>query len=127
MRKTRIKLIASAFLLQAAFPCLNGYAQAQAAKARYPAMAPLGQYLMPESAEIALARSAAPASISGDAEVMVLRRDGYATAVKGKNGFVCIVERAWGKPPTTRSSGTRKCAPPIASIRRQPGRFCRFT
>jgi hypothetical protein len=97
MRMTRIKFIASTILLQAAFPCLNGYAQAQAAKASYPAMAALGQYLMPESAEIALAHSAAPASISGDAEVMVLRRDGYATAVKGKNGFVCIVERAWGK------------------------------
>ena len=96
MRNTRIQLIASAFLLQAAFPCLNGYAQV--AKARYPAMAPLEQYLMPETAEIALARSAAPASISRDAEVMVLRRDGYATAVKGKNGFVCLVERAWGKP-----------------------------
>ena len=96
MRNTRIPLIASAFLLQAAFPCLNGYAQV--AKARYPAMAPLEQYLMPETAEIALARSAAPASISRDAEVMVLRRDGYATAVKGKSGFVCLVERAWGKP-----------------------------
>jgi hypothetical protein len=95
MRKTRIKLIASAFLLQAAFPCLNGYAQV--AKAGYPAMAPLGQYLMPESEEIARAHSGAPASISGDAEVMVLRPDGYATAVKGKSGFVCIVERAWGK------------------------------
>jgi len=98
MRETRTKLIASAFLLQAAFPSLSGYAQAQAAKTRYPAMAPLGEYLMPESAEIALARSAAPASISGDAEVMVLRRTGYAVVVKGKNGFVCIVERAWGKP-----------------------------
>jgi hypothetical protein len=95
MRKTRLSLIASAFLLHAAFPCLNGYAQTT--KAHYPAMAPLEQYLMPESAEIALAQSAAPASISGDAGVMVLRRDGYATAVKGKNGFVCIVERAWGK------------------------------
>ena len=29
---------------------------------------------------------------------MVLRRDGYATAVKGSNGFVCIVERSWAKP-----------------------------
>ena len=95
MRKTRIGLIASAFLLQASFPCLNGYAQTT--KAPYPAMAPLGQYLMAESAEIALAHSAAPASLSGDAEVMVLRRDGYATAVKGRNGFVCMVERAWGK------------------------------
>ena len=61
-------------------------------------MAPLDQYLIPdEKAEIALARSAAPASISDAAEVMVLRRDGYATAVKGSNGFVCIVERSWGK------------------------------
>jgi hypothetical protein len=124
MLKTRIRFIASAVLLQAAFPCLNG--SAQVAKARYPAMAPLGGYLMPDSAEIALARSAAPASISGDAEVMVLRRDGYATVVKGKSGFVCIVEHG-ARPPTTRSAGTRKCAPPIASIRRQPGRFCRFT
>jgi hypothetical protein len=48
-----------------------------------------------ENAEIALARSAAPASISDAAEVMALRRDGYATAVKGSNGFVCIVERSW--------------------------------
>jgi hypothetical protein len=95
MRKTCIKLIATAFLLQAAFPCLSGYMQAQAAKASYPSMAPLAQYLMPESDEIALARSAAPVSISSDADVMVLRGEGYATAVKGKNGFVCIVERAW--------------------------------
>ncbi len=72
--------------------------RAQATKAPYPAMAPLDQYLIPdEKAEIALARSAAPASISDAAEVMVLRRDGYATAAKGSNGFVCIVERSWGK------------------------------
>jgi hypothetical protein len=51
-----------------------------------------------EKVEIALARSAAPASISDAAEVMVLRRDGYATATKGSNGFVCIVERSWAKP-----------------------------
>ncbi|HEY0797146.1 MAG TPA: hypothetical protein VGD64_15345, partial [Acidisarcina sp.] len=58
--------------------------------------APFEQYLIPEeSAEIALARSAAPASISDAAEVMVLRRDGYTTAVKGSNGFVCIVVRSW--------------------------------
>lgn len=75
------------------------YARAQGAKAPYTAMAPLDQYLIAdEKAEIALARSAAPASISDAAEVMVLRRDGYATAVKGSNGFVCIVERSWAKP-----------------------------
>jgi hypothetical protein len=61
-------------------------------------MAPLGQYLIPdEKAEIALARSAAPASISDAAEVMVLRRDGFATAASGSNGFVCVIERSWGK------------------------------
>jgi hypothetical protein len=70
-------------------------AQAQDAKARYPSMAPLDQYLMERNAEIALARSAAPESISQDAEVMVLGRRGYETVVKGKNGFVCVVERSW--------------------------------
>ena len=74
-------------------------ARAQAAKAAYPAMASLDQYLIPdEKAEIAMARSAAPPSISDAAEVKVLRRDGFATAATGSNGFVCIVERAWGKP-----------------------------
>jgi hypothetical protein len=70
-------------------------AQAQDAKTPYPSMAPLEQYLMERNAEIALARSAAPESISRDAEVMVMGRHGYETAVKGKNGFVCIVERSW--------------------------------
>ena len=59
-------------------------------------MAPVDQYLMTDqSAEIALARSAAPESIARDAEVLVLGRHGFETAVKGKNGFVCIVERSW--------------------------------
>ena len=49
-----------------------------------------------ENSEIALARSAAPSSISDGAEVMVLGRKGYTTAVKGTNGFLCIVERSWG-------------------------------
>src|ERR1700730_9041397 len=70
-------------------------AQAQDAKTPYPSMAPLEQYLMERNAEIALARSAAPESISRDAEVMVLGRKGYETAVKGKNGFVCLVHRSW--------------------------------
>jgi len=72
---------------------------AQDAKTPYPSMAPVEQYLMEDrSAEIALAQSAAPESISRDAEVLVLGRHGYETAVKGKNGFVCIVERSWTAP-----------------------------
>jgi hypothetical protein len=70
-------------------------AQAQDTKTPYPGMAPLDQYLMARNAEIALARSAAPASIAQDAEVMVLGRHAYETAVKGKSGFVCMVERSW--------------------------------
>jgi hypothetical protein len=69
--------------------------EAQDAKTPYPSMAPLEQYLMERNAEIALARSAAPKSIAADVEVLVLGRNGYETAVKGTNGFVCIVERAW--------------------------------
>jgi hypothetical protein len=61
----------------------------------YPRMAAIGQYQMEESAEIQLARSAAPNSISGDATILVLRRQGYGTAVQGKNGFVCMVARSW--------------------------------
>jgi hypothetical protein len=64
----------------------------------YPNMAPLDQYLMDRDAEIALARSAAPVAISGDADVVVLGRNGYETVVKGKNGFVCVVERGWMSP-----------------------------
>jgi len=62
----------------------------------YAKMAPIDQYLMTDqSEEIALARSAAPDSIAHDAEVQVLGRHGFETAVKGSNGFVCIVGRGW--------------------------------
>jgi hypothetical protein len=65
----------------------------------YPSMAPVEQYLMADrNAEIALARSAAPEAISRDATILVLGRHGYETAVEGKNGFVCAVERAWMGP-----------------------------
>jgi hypothetical protein len=70
-------------------------AKAQDAKGPYPAMAPLDQYLMERNAEIALARSAAPPSISQGAEIMVLGQHNYETAVQGKNGFVCLVWRSW--------------------------------
>jgi hypothetical protein len=74
-------------------------ALAQDAKTPYPSMAPIDQYLMENrGSEIALARSATPESISRDAEVMVLGRHGYETAVHGKNGFVCMVERSWTAP-----------------------------
>ena len=67
----------------------------QDGKTPYPAMASLEEYLMPTEAEIALARSAAPASVADSATVMVLGRQGYTIAVPGTNGFLCYVERSW--------------------------------
>ena len=92
-----VKVFARAFLVPVVVLLAAAQPNAQADKAPYPAMAPVEQYLIAdENAEIALARSAAPASISDGAEVMVLRRDGYKTAVQGTNGFLCFVERSWG-------------------------------
>ncbi|MFK2873062.1 hypothetical protein ISP13_05910 [Dyella lipolytica] len=78
---------------------MSAAAPAQQAATSYPRMAPLSQYLISDRAkEIALARSAAPASISDQATVLVLEPHGYVTAVEGKNGYVCAVERGWMSP-----------------------------
>ena len=61
--------------------------------AQYPVMAPVAEYLIADrDAEVALARTAAPAAISNDATVVVLTGQGYRTAAEGKNGFVCFVD-----------------------------------
>lgn len=82
--------IAVAFIGVAVLP-----ARGQRHIGTYPRMAPLAQYLMDRNAEIALARSAAPPSISKDARVLVLTQRGFVTAVNGSNGFTCLVERDW--------------------------------
>ena len=59
-------------------------------------MAPVEQYLMADAKEeISLARSAAPESVGRDAEILTFTRRGFETAVKGSNGFVCLVARSW--------------------------------
>jgi hypothetical protein len=87
--------------------------QADTAKDAYPAMPPLDRYLMPVNAEIALARSAAVPSISDAADVMVLGKDGYTTAAKGTNGFVCIVQRSWDALTTDPEFWNPKAVSPI--------------
>jgi len=82
----------------AAFRVEAQHAQPQDLSARYPTMAPIAQYRMDRSAEIALARTAAPASISRDAEILVLGERNFEVAVPGKNGFVCAVGRAFAGP-----------------------------
>jgi hypothetical protein len=100
MRKKKVAAIAINGIALLVVLGMAHQARSQDATTRYPKMAPIDQYLMPDqSAEIALARSAAPESISRDAEVLVLGRHGFETAVQGKNGFVCIVERSWTSAP----------------------------
>jgi hypothetical protein len=94
--------ILAPILLLAAAALIAGGASAAPAEAKSSAdrgAEKIDPFLIADrSAEIELARSAAPKSISADAEVLVLGRNGYETAVKGSNGFVCLVERSWMKP-----------------------------
>src|SRR5271170_6715261 len=99
MERKRVRTSAFRSIALLVVFCAAWQAKAQDTKTPYPSMAPLEQYLMPDrNQEIKLARSAAPDSISGDAEVLVLGLHGYETAIKGKNGFVCVVERSWMSP-----------------------------
>ena len=83
-------MITTLFLMMA---ILAGQAGAQ-----YP---PLREYMMERDAEIALAKSAAPANISDRATVKVLTASGYEVVHQGNNGFVCIVMRGWAAPTYT--------------------------
>jgi hypothetical protein len=99
MKRTAVKKIALGLFALAVATAAARQAHAQDAKNPYPNMAPVDQYLIADrTAEIALAKTAAPASISGDAKVLVLGPHGYETGADGKNGFVCMVERAWMSP-----------------------------
>jgi hypothetical protein len=96
---TGVQRISAAVAIAAAALALSAAAAGAAGQPpAYPAMAPLARYLIDRDAEIAMARSAAPPSVSGEATVLVLGPRGYETAVKGKNGFVCLVERSWTSP-----------------------------
>jgi len=93
--KVAIGTLAVAAALAMGATSANAEGQATA----YATMAPLAQYLMADrNAEIAMARSAAPPAISDAATIMVLGRGGYEVAAKGRNGFVCLVERSWMSP-----------------------------
>jgi len=96
MRKKKIGAIAITSFVMLLALGMSHQARSQDAATPYPNMAPIQQYLMDRTVEIALARSAAPESISRDATVLVLGRHGYETAVEGKNGWVCWVGRGWG-------------------------------
>jgi hypothetical protein len=97
MNRKRFQAIASVSVVLILIP--GAVSRAQDRQMSYANMAPIDQYLMTDrNAEIALARSAAPEAISRDAKILILGRQGYETAVEGKNGFVCVVERGWMSP-----------------------------
>src|SRR5579863_4236229 len=78
---------------------LTGVAQTAGPQARkYP---PINEYLMQQDAEVALAKSAAPATISDRATIKVLTTAGFAVVHTGDNGFVCEVMRAFSAPTYT--------------------------
>jgi len=79
-----------------------------------PAMAPLSQFMMPEKQEAAIARSAAPKSVSDNAQVMVLGPHGYTTVANGSNGFLCIVERSWARPTNDPGYWDPKMSGPVS-------------
>jgi hypothetical protein len=99
MRRKSVKVMALGFFTLALAVGAARQARAQNSTTPYPSMAPLDQYLIGDrNAEIALARTAAPSSISQDATVVVLGPQGFENGAEGKNGFICIVERAWTSP-----------------------------
>ncbi len=96
---TRAGFHAAAAIAAVSLAVAAACAQGEAKDTLYPRMAPLAQYLTPQSrAEIALARSAAPSSISLHATVLVLTSSGYRVVQTGSNGFTCLVERSWMNP-----------------------------
>ena len=132
MKPNILKLTASTIAVFALF-VVAGPASAQAPNAQasnalstYATMAPLEQYLIADrDAEIALARGAAPDAISSDAEVLVLSRHGYETAMKGKNGFACMVLRGWAAAADFPSSGMPRYVPRSVLMQRPRTPTCR--
>jgi hypothetical protein len=74
---------------------------ASTGRAEGPKYPPISDYLMARDAEIALARSAAPASISDRATIKILTKSGYDVARAGDNGVVCMVMRGFSAPTYT--------------------------
>jgi EmrB/QacA subfamily drug resistance transporter len=85
---------ASAVFGQAGLPAVPQGAHFEITKS-YP---PLSEYLMPQDAETALARSAGPQHVAARATVKVLTPAGFRVAVAGDNGFVCMTMRGWAAP-----------------------------
>jgi hypothetical protein len=76
-------------------------AGAQTPKSQARKYPPIEEYLMLQAAEIALAKSAAPANISDRATIKVLTTSGFTVVHQGDNDFVCMVMRGFSAPTYT--------------------------
>src|SRR6266702_5283619 len=74
-----------------------GAARMRAQEEKY---SPLSEYLMSQDDEVALAKSAAPQTISDHATIRVFTLSGYQIVHEGDNGFVCMVMRGFTGAPT---------------------------
>ncbi|GAB3784582.1 hypothetical protein [Dyella agri] len=99
VRKKLVGRLAAQLMACAPLALLAASGAVAAPAETYAHMAPVDAYLMARPQEIALAKSAAPASISKDATILVMTRTGYETAVTGSNGFVCWVARSFSGAP----------------------------
>ncbi|HEX3423762.1 MAG TPA: hypothetical protein VHS33_10230 [Sphingomicrobium sp.] len=87
---------------------------AAAARTDHGAVGRLAPYMTQSTvSEVALARSAAPASLSSRAEILVFGPSGYRIQSKGSNGFACLVERSWAKDPGDREFWNPKVRAPM--------------
>jgi hypothetical protein len=89
MRRLQI----ATFVLLFGLTSTNIFAQ----QMKYP---PMSQYIMDREAEVSLAKSAAPTSISDHASLKVFTEKGYVVAHEGDNGWVCFVMRGFTGAPT---------------------------
>jgi hypothetical protein len=76
-------------------------AVAQTSRSQATKYSPIEEYLIPQPAEIALAKSAGPANISDRATIKVLTTSGFTVVHQGDNGFVCMVMRGFSAPTYT--------------------------
>jgi hypothetical protein len=119
LRSNALKALALAVIATTAL-----IVRAPASLGAYPQMAFIDQYLMKDKeAEISMARSTAPETISRDATVLVFGKSGYETAVEGKNGFTCLVERSWMNPFDSPGFWNAKMRGPFVITQQRYGQF----
>ena len=99
-----IKITALVLVISIGFLVPKAAAQSD----KYPKMAPVDQYLMERNAEILLAQSAAPDSISSDATILIWDGEAMKQLSEERTGLSVWWKEAGWRRLTRLSSGTRR-------------------